>query len=88
MGSTICPIVSNIYKQMAVDSALEKVSLWLRYEDDTFVIRPHDAEGIQNFLILLNSLRPAIQFTMEIESDGANTFLDVLVIKTGSALNT
>jgi hypothetical protein len=84
MGSSICPIVRNIYKQhfeqLAVDSAKENLSLWLRYVDDTFVIWPHDSNGIEIFLIHLNNLSPAIQFTMEIESDGTNTFLDVLVI--------
>jgi hypothetical protein len=92
MGSSICPIVSNIYKQyfeqLAVDSSQDNLSLWLRYVDDTFVIWPHDAEGIQNFLTHLKSLRPAILFTIEIESDGTNSFLDVLVIKTGTALTT
>jgi hypothetical protein len=55
---------------------------------DTFVIWPHDADGIQNFLTHLKSLRPEIQFYMEIKSDGTNPFLDVLVIKTGTALTT
>jgi hypothetical protein len=88
MGSSIFPIVSNIYKQLAVDSVQEKLLLWLRYVDDTFVIWPHYGEGIQNFLIHLNSLRPAIQFTIEIESEGTNPFLDVLFIRTGTALTT
>jgi hypothetical protein len=53
--------------------------------NDIFVIWPKDTEVIQNFLTLLNNLRPAIQFTIEIDSDGANTFMDFLVIKkTGS----
>jgi hypothetical protein len=81
--SSLSPIVSNIYmehfEQLAVDSAQDKSSLWLRYVDDTFVIWPHGAEGIQNFLNHLNSLRPAIQFTMETESEGTTPSLDVLV---------
>jgi hypothetical protein len=91
MGSSLSPIVSNIYMEhfeLAVDSAQDKPSLRLRYVDDTFVIWPHGAEGIQNFLTHLNSLRPAIQFTMEVESEGTIPFLDVLVIKTGTALTT
>jgi hypothetical protein len=42
--------------------------------------------GLQNFLSHLNSLMPSIQFTMEIESDSAIPFLDVLVIKKGITL--
>jgi hypothetical protein len=90
MGSFLSPIVSNIYvehfAQLAVDSVQDKPSLWLRYVDYTFVIWPHGAEGIQNFLTHLNSLRPAIQFTMEIESEEMIPFLDILVKKTGTAL--
>jgi hypothetical protein len=55
--------------------------LWLHYVDDIFVVWPHDPEQLQNFLSHLNSLRPAIQLTMEIESNGAIPFLDVLVIR-------
>ncbi|PNF14821.1 hypothetical protein B7P43_G06341, partial [Cryptotermes secundus] len=49
MGSSLSPVVSNIYmehfEQLAIDSAQDKPSLWLRYVDDTFVIWPHGAEG-------------------------------------------
>jgi hypothetical protein len=37
---------------------------------------PDDPERLQNFLSHHNSLRPSIQFTMEIESDCAIAFLD------------
>jgi predicted GIY-YIG superfamily endonuclease len=92
MGNSLSPIVSNIYmehfEQLALNSAQDKPSLWLRYVDDTFVIWPHGTERIQNFLTHLNSLRPTIQFTMEMESGGAIPFLDVLVIRKGTALTT
>jgi hypothetical protein len=42
----------------------------------------------QNFLSHLNSLRPAIKFAMEIESDSAIPFLDVLVIRKETTLAT
>jgi hypothetical protein len=67
--SPLSPIVSNIYKKhfekMALDSAQHKSSLWLRYVDDTFVVWPHGPKHLQNFLSHLNSLRPAIQFTLQ-----------------------
>jgi hypothetical protein len=85
MGSSLSPVVSNIYmehfEQLALDSAQDEQSLWLRYVDDTFIIWPHGAEKIGNFLTHLNSLRSAIQFTMETESGGAIPFLNVLVTK-------
>jgi hypothetical protein len=82
MGSSLSPIVSNIFtkhfEELALDSAQYKPSLWFRYVDDTFVVWPHGSEQIQNFLNHLNSLRPSIQFTVEIESDSVIPFLDVL----------
>jgi hypothetical protein len=91
MGGSLSPIVSNIYmehfEKLALDSEQHKPSLWFRYVDDTFVIWPQGADGLQNFLTHLNNLRSSIQFTMEIESEGAIPFLDVLVIRKGTALS-
>jgi hypothetical protein len=82
MGSSLSPIVSNIFmehfKKLALDSAP-----WLRYID-IFVIWPHGLERLQNFLSHFNSLRPSIQFTTKIESKSVIQFLDVLVIRKGT----
>jgi hypothetical protein len=76
------------FEKLALDSAQHKPSLWLRYIDYTFVVWPHGTEWLQDFLSHLNSPRLFIQFTMEIESDSAIAFLDVLVIKEGMTLVT
>jgi hypothetical protein len=76
------------FEKLALDSAQHKPSLCLRYVDDTFVIWPHGADELQNFPTHLNNLRSSIQFTMEIESEGAIPFLDVLVTRKGTALTT
>jgi hypothetical protein len=85
IGSSLSPIISNIYMEhfnkMALDSARHKQSLQLWYVDDTFVVWCHGPEQLQNLLRNLSSLRPSIQFTMEIESDSAIHFLDLPVIK-------
>jgi hypothetical protein len=52
------------------------------------VVWPHGPEQLQNFLSHLNSLKPSIQFTMEIESDSAVPILDVLVIRKETVLAT
>jgi hypothetical protein len=52
------------------------------------VVWPHDPEQLQKFFSHLNSLRPAIQFTTEIESDSAIPFLDVPVIRKEMTLAT
>ena len=55
-------------------------TIWLRYMDDTFTLWPHDSGVLDGFLNHLNSLRPTIRFTMEIESHNRLPFLDVMVI--------
>jgi hypothetical protein len=79
MGSSLSPVISNIYmehfEQLALDSAQDKPSLWLRYVDDTFIVWPHGAEMIWNFLNHPNRLRPAIQFTMETDWGGGDPLL-------------
>jgi hypothetical protein len=70
------------FQTVALDLAQHKSSLWPQYVDDTFVVWPHGPEWLQNFLSHLNSLLPSIHPSMEMESDGAIPFLDVLVIRT------
>jgi hypothetical protein len=55
-------------------SEQHKTTLWLRYVDDTFVVWPHGPEHLQDLLNHLNSLEPAIQFTMETEPESAIPF--------------
>jgi hypothetical protein len=88
MGSSLSPIISNIFvehfEKLALDLVQYKPSLWLWYVDDTFVVWLHGPEQLQNFLSYLNSLRPSIQFTMEKQSDSAIPSLDILVTSKGT----
>jgi hypothetical protein len=90
MRSSPPPIISNLYmehfKKLALNSALHKPSLWLRYVDDTLVVWPHGPDRLQNFFSYLNSLRPSIQFNVEIQPDSVIPFLDVLIIRKGTTL--
>jgi hypothetical protein len=45
--------------------------------DDTFMIRSHGPEELQDFLNHLNNIHPNIQFTMETETNGHLPFLDI-----------
>jgi hypothetical protein len=74
------------FEKLALDSAQRKPELWLWYVDDTFVVWPHGPELLQNFLIWFCSLRPSIQFTMEVDS--VIPFLDILVIRKEMTLAT
>ncbi len=64
-----------------------KPLVWLRYVDDTLVVWQHGKQELYKFLDHLNSRHSAIQFTMELESNGNLPFLDVLVQKSDNNLN-
>ena len=58
------------------------------YVDDTFVLWPHGEDLLQAFHEHLNSQHPAIQFTMEMESEKKLPFLDVLVERSEEGIST
>lgn len=92
MGSSLSPVVANIYMEWfehyAIETANIKPKTWLRYVDDTFIVWSGDHEELQEFLEHLNSLRPSINFTMEKEQNSALPFLDVLVKRQNGHIQT
>ena len=82
MGSPVSPIVANLYmeylEQKALSTAPHPPRFWHRYVDDTFVI--HKRANKQGFLQHINSVDPAIKFTVEDnKEDGSIPFLDTIV---------
>ena len=82
MGSPVSPIVANLYmeylEQKALSTAPHPLKFWHRYVDDTFVI--HKEANKQGFLQDINSVDPAIRFTVEDnKEDGSIPFLDTIV---------
>ena len=82
MGSPVSPIVANLYmeylEQKALSTAPHPPKFWGRYVDDTFVI--HKEDNKQGFLQHINSVDPAIRFTVEDnKEDGSIPFLDTIV---------
>ena len=82
MGSPVSPIVANLYMeyldQKALSTAPHPPKFWGRYVDDTFVI--HKDVNKQGFLQHINSVDPAIRFTLEDnKEDGSIPFLDTIV---------
>ena len=53
---------------------------WIRYVDDVLAIFS-DADQVAPFLAFLNSLRPSIRFTVEMEVDGSISFLDMSITR-------
>ncbi|GJQ82611.1 hypothetical protein Trydic_g19635 [Trypoxylus dichotomus] len=76
MGSPLSPVVANLFMEqfesLAIETAVDKHTVWWRYVDDTFVVWPHGRYKLGRFLEHLNGVHPNIQFTMEPEDNGFN----------------
>ena len=81
MGSPVSPIVANLYMEHFEQKALSSSptpQFWCRFVDDTFVI--HKEVNKNDFLQHINSVDPAIKFTMEDnKEDSSIPFLDTIV---------
>ncbi|XP_076038064.1 uncharacterized protein LOC143023429 [Oratosquilla oratoria] len=81
MGSPISVVVAEVVMQQFEAELLRTVppplKLWVRYVDDLFTVMQD--KDIDPFFTRLNSLEPAIQFSMELEINGVLPFLDILV---------
>ena len=82
MRSPVSPIVANLYmeylEQKTLSTAPNPPRSWCRFVDDTFVI--HMEVNKQGFLQHINSVDPAIKFTVEDnKEDGSIPFLETIV---------
>ena len=82
MGSPLSATISNIFMELFEHKFLSNIFnfpfLWLRYVDDDLVAMPN-AVSPPNILNKLNCCVPTIKFTLELPSNGALPFLDVVV---------
>ena len=81
MGSPVSPIVANLYKEYFEQKALSTVAHPLGYDVSMWItpLSSKKEENKQNFLQHINSVDPAIQFTVENnKEDGAIPFLDTI----------
>ena len=86
---THCPhIYIEHCEELALESVEFKPATWFRYVDDTFVVWNEGRDKLLDFLEHLNSIRPCIQFTMELEEDRKLPFLDVMVTRHDDRLST
>ena len=90
MGNPLSPILCDIYMHFVETKILElcQFSFWTRYVDNVFAIFKNVDSDPSQYLQILNSIDPHIQFTFEFENDGSLPFLDVLVTKTSSNFET
>ena len=82
MGSPVSPIVANLYMECfgrkALSSAINLPRAWFMFVDDMWVIQKQAHK--QEFLDHINSVDPAIKFTVEgTQANEVIPFLDTLV---------
>ncbi|BHF84223.1 hypothetical protein SprV_0902737300 [Sparganum proliferum] len=84
MGSPLSGLIAEAVLQRLERLVFRSYSpkFWARYVDDTFVVIKRN--DVQGFKVLLNSIFPDIQFTMEEENNNQLPFLDVNVARTES----
>ena len=84
MGSPLGPALANIfvgYHESKLFFCVQKPTIYFRYVDDTFAIFKQEGD-VDDFLVTLNCLHPALKFSFEKEQDGKLPFLDILVERT------
>ena len=90
MGSPLGPVLAGIIMVELENSIVPKMNshlrFWKRYVDDTLTIAKEGS--INHILQQLNSFHPNTQFTFEIESSGRIPFLDILIIRKKSSIET
>lgn len=81
MGSLVSAVVATLYmehfEKLALESAPVQPKLWKRYVDDTCC--RVKATAVDDLLHHLNSVRPSIRFTVEVERGGTLPFLDTCI---------
>ena len=84
MGSPLGPALANIfvgYHKSTLFSCVQKSTIYFRHVDDTFAIFKQEGD-VDDFLVTLNRLYPALKFTFEKEHDGKLPFRDILLERT------
>ena len=78
--SSILRWVPELFEKLDIFSGSKTDNL-LRYVDDAFAIFKQDSD-VDDFVVMLNRLYSALEFTFEKEHDGKFPFLNVLVERT------
>ncbi|KAG5891991.1 hypothetical protein JTB14_007739 [Gonioctena quinquepunctata] len=92
MGSPLSPILSNTCMEYFEESSVETFhngpKIWWRYVDDVFAIWNRSEEELNILLDHINSQEPTIKFTLESEQNNQLPFLDVMIQKSSSRMET
>jgi predicted GIY-YIG superfamily endonuclease len=97
MGSSLAPIIANIFMSDLEESAKNEAGknklttpcMHLRYVDDCLDPYTGTEEEFKQYMALLNNINPKIQFTYEKEAENGLPFLDCLIkIENGKVTTT
>lgn len=90
MGSSLSPVLANLYMEMFESELLPSVlppnTIWFRYVDDIFSMWQMNRSDFDDFLNRLNNLARTINFKVEWEDSGKLPFLDVLLSNVNGSL--
>ena len=83
MGSPLAPVLANIVmgfheSKWLNEYNLNKPNFYLRYVDDILAAFDDEQDSL-NFLNFLNNRHPNMNFTIEIQINHSNAFLDVFI---------
>ncbi|UYV73413.1 hypothetical protein LAZ67_10003098 [Cordylochernes scorpioides] len=90
MGNPISSALANIFMnnidQLIIDNKQLKITFWKRYIDDILCITENNNTiSILNFL---NNIKPFLTFTHEIEEKNSLSFLDTILTRNSSKIET
>ena len=93
MGSPVSVSIANLItylleKEALKSCACDSLVYYTRYVDDIFLVLKKGSLDLQQLLSNFNAINPAIQFTLEQEDSNKLPFLDVLLTKSGSSIET
>ena len=90
MGSQLGPVIAGIFmievETKIIPTVTDRISHWRRYVDDTFVFVKKGC--VEHVLARLNSFHKNIQFTYGFENQNKLPFLDILLIRRGTKIET
>ncbi len=81
-GGSFCNIYLGEWETDALSSSSFRPSLWLRYQDDIFLVWDHSLDRLENFTAHLNSRDPHIQVELQ-HSPSSVRFLDLELFRDG-----
>ena len=90
LGSPLEPILAGIFmvelETKTIPTVTDSIFHWRRYVGDTFVFGKKGC--VEHVLARLNSFHKNIQLTYELENQNNLPFLDILLIRKGTKIET